>query len=161
VGRLKPGVDLAQAQANARVLLRQFLTSEAGSKLTDDYRRAIAGGYIQLGPRARGISGPRIAVSRGRGMVMGVGCPGRLIACANVGNLLLSRAAARKAEISLRMALGASRFRIVRQLLTESFLLAAIGGALGIFLAQRGVKVLVTLVARTSPLDVHPDLGVL
>lgn len=161
VGRLKPGVSLEQAHASANVALRQFLTNEAGSQLNDDVRKAIANSYVQLAEGGRGISGLRRVYSQALKMLMVIVVLVLLIAGANVGNLLLSRAASRKAEISLRLALGASRYRIVRQLLCESLVLAAIGGVAGILLAQWGVSVLVALVAKTSPLDVRPDTAVL
>jgi predicted permease len=161
IGRLKPGVQLAQAQAGVNAELRQYLTERAGSQLNDDNRLAIQNSYLTLASGARGLSGLRFFYSQALRMLMVIVALVLLIACANVGNLLLSRAAARQAEISLRQALGASRGRLIRQLLTESLLLAFIGGVLGIMLAQWGVSLLVTRVAATSPLDVKPDASIL
>lgn len=161
VGRLKPSVTIEQAQAAANLSLQQFVTAEVGSKLNDDIRKAIAGMFVKLGSGARGISGLRLFYSESLKMLMVIVALVLLIACANVGNLLLSRAASRQGEISLRLALGANRIRIIRQLLTESLLLALLGGIVGIFLAQWGVSLLVTLVAKTSPIDVRPDFVVL
>ena len=161
VGRLKPGTDIAQAQAAVNVEFRQFLTERAGSQLSDDTRQAIQNSFVSLASGARGLSGLRTFYSQALRMLMVIVALVLLIACANVGNLLLSRAAARQAEISLRQALGASRARLMRQLLTESLLLAFIGGVFGILLAQWGVSLLVTRVAATTPLDVKPDASIL
>jgi predicted permease len=161
MGRLKPGTSLAQAEATTNLQLRQFLTEQAGSKLTDDRRKGIENTYATLVEGQGGISGLRRAYSKPLHMLMAIVGMVLLIACANVGSLLLSRAASRKAEISLRMALGATRWRIIRQLLTESMLLAVVGGVCGVLLAQWAVTVLIGLVAREAPLNTRPDTGVL
>jgi predicted permease len=161
IGRLKPGISIAQAQAGVNLELRQFLTEQSGSQLKDETRLAIQDSYVTLAPGARGLSGLRSFYSQALRMLMVIVALVLLIACANVGNLLLSRAAARQAEISLRQALGASRARLVRQLLTESLLLAFVGGIAGVILAQWGVSLLVARLAATSPLDVKPDASVL
>jgi predicted permease len=161
MGRLKPGVSMEQAQATTNLAFQQFLTDQAGSKLTEERQKGIQNTYATFVEGQGGISGLRRAYSKPLHMLMAIVGMVLLIACANVGSLLLSRAAARKAEISLRMALGATRWRIIRQLITESMLLALIGGVCGVLLAQWAVTVLVGLVAREAPLNTRPDLWVL
>jgi predicted permease len=161
MGRLKPGVSMEQAQANVSLALRQHLTEEWGDEITEEAKKDIQNTYVALATGEGGISGLRIIYSKPLRMLMVIVGIVLLIACANVGSLLLSRAASRKAEISLRLALGATRWRIIRQLLTESMLLAGLGGVLGVLLAQWGVYVLVGLVAREAPLITRPDAKVL
>ena len=160
VGRLKPGVSMAQANGSINNQLRQFLSDQAGGKQTEEIKKSIQTSYVQLTSGARGLSGLRTFYAGALRMLMVIVALVWLIACANVGNLLLSRAATRQAEISLRQALGASRLRLMRQLLTESLLLAVVGASSRV-VAQWGVGLLVSRVAATSPLDVTPDLWVL
>jgi len=164
MARLKPGVTAAQAEADLNVIYRQALSQAAGSRLSPQVEQQIRTQEIRLQPGSRGAGQPRdhfVIEVRILMCVVGVVL---LIASVNVVNLLLARAAARQKEIAVRLAIGASRARVVRQLVSESTLLAITGGALGFFFAKWGVSALVAVLSLGGdpfPFDLKPDPRIL
>jgi predicted permease len=154
IGRLKAGAQAEQAQKELDIIaaqLRQEYPQE---------RRGVAG--IHVSPHVGLTPGDYPIVTRFLGTVLAIVGLVLLIACANVANLLLARAAARRNEVAIRLALGASRMRIIRQFLTESLLLAAVGTTLGLLLPLYAKDWLLSLFPPLAPeaLNFNPDLRV-
>ena len=164
IGRLKPGTSVEQAGAETNLLFKQVLQEYSGAQPSEKRLQNIQQARIELTPAGRGLSELRREFSLPLKILMIVVGVVLLIACANIANLLMARAAARVQEFTIRVALGASAARIGRQLLTESLLLALVGGAAGILLGSWGSSAMVSMVStgpQVLPLNVEPDLRVL
>jgi ABC-type antimicrobial peptide transport system permease subunit len=151
VGRLRAGTSLQQAQASLSVI---------GERLSQQYPESERDLSLQVYPelRARPQPDPSNTLLVMSGLFLGLTALVLLLACVNVANILLVRATVREREMAIRAALGAARFRLVRQLLTESVLLALLGGIGGIFLGQWASSALASINIQTD-LPVHFDFG--
>src|SRR5216684_1654715 len=147
MARLKPGVTMAEASANANLLFQQILRGFSGAPLTQENLQKLDKAHVELNSMATGFSRLRWQFSEPLKILMAVVGLVLLIACANIANLLLARSTARARELAVRQALGARRSRLIRQLLTESLVLAFAGGALGVAFASGASHLLVRMVS--------------
>jgi predicted permease len=162
IGRLRPGTEPPQVQAKLKTEIQQWLTDQKGNSERD--HQLIGTLRLSLTPAGSGVTRLRTTYGDGLHMLTVVSALVLLIACANIASLLLVRATAGRLQTAVRVALGASRSRLIRQMLTEGILLALLGGIAGIVVAIIGTRAILLLTFRGAkyvPIDATPSFPVL
>ena len=163
IGRLRRGTSVDSLQARLSVSLQQWLAARPAHATAED-RAKIPKQHVVIVPAGRGIRQIAEQYSTGLGTLMVLSTVVLLIACANIANLLLVRGIARRADVSIRMALGAPRRRVIRQMLTESWVVSSIGGFAGLCVAFVSSWLMLALTFPNSkdlPIHASPSLAVL
>jgi predicted permease len=163
IGRLRSGVDIGSLQVKLSSVLRQWMHT-LPSFTENGKTPLISRQHVVLSRAGGGIQKLQHVTGASLRMLMVLSSVVLLIACANIANLLLARGATQRAEVAMRMALGAARARLIRQVLTESVLLSLMGGAAGLVVAYFGSHAILALAfpeARNMPVDASPSLPVL
>jgi predicted permease len=159
MGRVRPGTNIGSLQAKLSAALRQWLATRPDLAASE-----IAKQHVVIVPAGGGIQNLQQGTGASLKMLMILSSFVLLIACANIANLMMARAATRRAEVAVRMALGAGRLRVVHQILTESVLLSCMGGLAGLAVAYAGARAILSLVfpgATNFPIEASPSLPVL
>jgi predicted permease len=163
LGRLRPEVSPEPVQARLTVELQEWLSSHP-EVIPEHDRKDVARQHIRLTPGSRGVERMQVDYATGLRLLVTLSALLLLIACANIANLLLARGSANRSQTAVRLALGAPRSRLIRQMLAESVLLAMAGGAAGLYVAYAGTHAILQLTfrgARYIPIDARPSLPVL
>jgi predicted permease len=163
IGRLKRGVNLAGLQEKLSASLRQWLATQP-TYVQRGGDSLIPKQHVVLVPAGGGVQNLQKETGKGLNLLMALSALVLLVACANVANILLARGTTRRTETSLRVALGAARGRLIRQMLVESVLLGCIGGALGLAVAYAGTRTILALAFPDSkylPIHASPSIPVL